>query len=132
MTDVSSRWWRNPRLSRVVLGSYWVALAVATHLPPGLHPATPNQFDKLEHFVCFAILAWLLAMAWQRSTGRLTGSHLRAAWFAIAVYAAVDEGTQPLVGRTCSAADWLADVLGAAVGLFIFAWMSRRQRKESP
>jgi VanZ family protein len=68
-------------------------------------------------------LAILLAMAWQASSGRLNGRHLRLLWIAIAVFAVADEVTQMFVGREPSARDWLADVAGAAVGLIMFrAW----------
>jgi len=109
------------------LAGYWLILFAATHLPRDFPAVPPQQrVDKLVHLAAFALLAWLLATAWQRSAGRLTGSHLRAAWLAIVLYAAVDEWTQPWVGRCGSPADWLADATGAAVGLIVFHWMQRR------
>jgi VanZ family protein len=44
------------------------------------------------------------------------------------MYAAADELTQLLVGRTASVGDWLADAAGAALGLAFFAaWPPRRE-----
>jgi VanZ family protein len=115
-------------LWRWALAGYWLALFAATHLPvhfPGLPGAGA---DWLVHFAAFAILAWLLVSAWERTVGRLHRRHLHAAWWLLVLYAAADELTQLLVGRTASAADWLADAAGAALGLALFAaWRPRFQ-----
>ena len=107
-------------LWKLLLGVYWIALVVGTHLPPAVVQLPPDQSDKLWHFGGYLGLAFLLASAWQASSGRLNGRHLRLLWIAIAVFAVADELTQLLVGRDASAGDWLADVLGAATGLILF------------
>lgn len=66
-----------------------------------------------------------MAMAWERSTGHLRRGHLIAVFAVLAVYAAIDELTQIPVGRTGSVNDWLADVVGAAIGLVLFAVFRR-------
>jgi VanZ family protein len=110
---------------RVLLAGYWLTLLVATHLPTQVAGLPRNQADKLIHFVAYAVLAWLLATAWQASVGRLNARHLKFAWLVVVLYGAIDEITQPLVGRTLSVADWLADAAGAAVGLIVFRVTSR-------
>ena len=114
---------------RVLLVGFWLTLFVATHLPSSF-PGLPGQrTDKLVHAAAFAVLAWLLAAAWQSSTGRLSGRHLRFAWLALVLYAAVDEWTQLLIGRSATTGDWLADAVGAAGGLLLFrVWPRKIER----
>ena len=126
---------RKPRrrdvwLWQATLVGYGLTLFVATHVPRSLPLLPPHRVDKLLHALAFAILAWLLAEAWQRSAGRLSGPHLRAAWLAVALYAALDELTQIPVGRLCSGFDWLADVVGAAAGLLVFFAWHRGTRRQ--
>jgi VanZ family protein len=120
MTDTKPRMPNAPATWRVLLAGYWLALVVGTHLPPTFAGLPGERSDKLVHLAAYAGLAWLLAVAWQSSTGRLNGRHLRFAWLAIASFAAADEITQLLVGRSASVGDWLADAAGAAVGLAVF------------
>jgi VanZ family protein len=110
----------------MLLAAYWLAILIATHVPKDF-PAVPSgQWDKLAHFSAYATLAVLFATAWQLSAGVLVGAHLRIAWLLLATYGAFDELTQPLFGRDASGLDWLADATGAAVGLVVFQWLSRR------
>jgi len=120
-------------LWRLLLAGYWLTLLVATHLPKQVAGLPTNQADKLIHFAAYAVLAWLLAMAWQASVGRLNARHLKLVWLAVVFFGAIDEVTQPLVGRTASVADWLADAAGAVVGLLVFGLWQRRsdQRGET-
>jgi VanZ family protein len=113
------------KLWQLALAGYWLALFAATHVPRRVVTVPGGKIDDVIHFVAYAILAGLLAITWERSAGQLSAAHLRWAWVALALYAAIDELTQPLVGRTASWADWLADALGAAVGLALFVWWAR-------
>jgi VanZ family protein len=113
-------WWQ------LALAGYWLAMFVATHVPRQF-PALPREgTDKMVHVAAFAVLAWLVAVAWEQSVGRLNGAHLRVVWCLLAVYAAIDEATQPLVGRSASIGDWFADAVGAALGLIAFCWWRPR------
>ncbi len=47
------------RLAMVVLGLYWLAIFVGTHLPGAL-VVTPNVNDKVKHFSAFFVLGGLL------------------------------------------------------------------------
>ena len=58
---------------RLLLAGYWLALCVAPTCRPPFPGLPGEQTDKLVHFGAYAGLAWLLAMAWQSSTGGSTG-----------------------------------------------------------
>ena len=119
---------RTAKLWQLALAGYWLALFAATHVPPTVVRVPGGRVDDVIHLVTYAVLAGLLATTWQQSAGRLTVRHLRWAWTALAAYAACDELTQIPVGRTASWDDWLADSLGALVGLALFAgWARWRQ-----
>lgn len=113
------------RLWQLLLGVYLVALVLGTHTPPMFQAVTEEVSDKVLHFFAYAGLAWLLAMAWQTSTGHLNRRHLRWAWLAIVLFAMIDEVTQPPFHRDASVWDLLADALGSATGLFVFT-LTRR------
>lgn len=80
-------------------------------------------FDKLAHAGAYAMLGALLAHAQVRSG-------LRSVWPLILgwAYGASDEIHQSYVpGRSPSAADWIADAVGVALGIFLFArWRARQ------
>jgi VanZ family protein len=110
------------RYAPIALAVYWTALFIGTHLP--LVPKTLQPvpfFDKWLHLVGYAGLAFLAATAWRarRKLGVVQYAVLLAA---IAVYAAIDEALQmlPFVRRHADFSDWVADVIGAAIGLALF------------
>jgi VanZ family protein len=116
---------RNPRIWQIILASYWAGLFVATHLPRVTVRLPGESTDKAIHMVIFAILAVIVAVTWQLSAGGLKLRHLCWIWVFIAIYGGLDEWTQMAVGRSASVADWAADVVGAALGLLLFAWLRR-------
>ena len=77
----------------------------------------PHQ-DKVLHFFCYFVLAFLLAHAASQGTQR------QRFWTAFAIasaYGITDEIHQHFVpGRDMSALDWLADSAGAWVGAYLF------------
>jgi VanZ family protein len=84
-------------------------------------------FDKVEHFLAYAVLAaaaglWISSGAWrQRGWGR---------FFLIAgiaaAYGIIDEVHQSFIpGRDCSLWDWLADALGSVAGAALIRAFSR-------
>lgn len=106
--------------SNAAVGLYWIALCVATHVPPAEAPLPSGLNDKLAHVAAYLVLAFLASTAWQLASGILTSRHLWFAWLVIVIYGALDELTQPLVGRDCSLLDWAADAVGAAAGIALF------------
>jgi VanZ family protein len=103
----------------VICAAYWVALFTLTHLPRV--PAVGQRVqDKLAHFMAYGVLAGVLYLVLWASKS----PQKRAAYFVIAVtllYGAMDEITQPLVGRSCELYDWLADAAGAGAAVGVFA-----------
>ncbi len=122
----------------ILLACYWVALAVATHVPSYDHaPSPPDNSDKLGHFVAFAGLAFLLLWSTAAATRRA-----RPAWaLAIAaVYGGLDEWAQRFVpSRVPDVWDFLADVCGSLVGVGVgiltlacAQWLWGRRRVAEP
>ena len=109
-----------------LLAGYWLALCVATHLPPAIAGLPGHHTDKLVH---------VLAYRWARlplghgvgplDRVRSTGGTCSLPGWRSSLYGIADELTQPWFGRTASVGDWLADAIGAAIGLSIF-WVCKR------
>jgi len=125
-----------PRLRRreriIVLVSYWVLLFAATSVPAtwfGSRGAAPGS-DKLAHGLCYALLAWLVC--WTRELGPKLGraAIARGSFAIVAVYGLFDELHQQLIPtRSMEMADLLADAVGAAAGVCLWAvlWTVRRR-----
>jgi UDP-2,3-diacylglucosamine pyrophosphatase LpxH len=91
-------------------------------LPMGM--ALPPPFDKVAHALAFGALAFSLDMALRQSRHDwpLYRRHLWA-FLGVALFAASDEWHQSFVpGRDASALDWLADLVGAKLGLLGASW----------
>ena len=80
-----------------------------------------NQLDKLQHAFAFAILAVVASLAWpagSRHTWRIA--------LALLAYGLLIELVQSrLPTRTASAADWMADAVGLALGLLVMRALRR-------
>jgi VanZ family protein len=100
----------------LVAAIYWSVLFALTHTP--LSPGwIPDGVDKVEHCVAYGCLTVLLATAvtWWRG---LSFAPLALVWLLVAGYGVFDEQSQRFVrGRSCSLADWYADILGAGLGI---------------
>ena len=100
---------------RIAFLLWLIALTIATHLPqapPSDNPVFESP-DKLLHFMCFGLLAFMFAQArFVKCT--------YASWIIIALWAVVDEVTQDLLplGREFSYADLIAGELGIASFMF--------------
>jgi len=112
---------RLARLLAALTAAYTLILVLATHYP------RPEQFlganppsDKALHFMAYGALAVLaggtlaLARRW---------SAARAAWLGglLAVFAVLDEITQPLFSRDAEPLDWVFDCVGIGIGLAVVA-----------
>lgn len=126
MEHLRRRFWRRSRTQvlAIVLAIYWVVLCVGTHVPGGIIVG-PRTSDKLLHAGAYAGLAFLLALLspplglrrWRPYAGIL---------LIAACYGAVDElGQIPIPGRNADVGDWVADVVGAGVGLTLY-WVAVR------
>jgi VanZ family protein len=113
---------------RAVFVAYWITLFGVTHLPKLPHYPGPRYKDKIAHAAAYALLAGLAVGAWR--VGQGSAARSAAVWFVVlAVYAAVDELLQPLVGRSCTLGDWLADTAGVAVAVAV--WLIRTGKPAS-
>jgi VanZ family protein len=114
-------------LSWVVVALYWLGMFGGTHWPVPPHAPFGNA-DKWMHFGAYCGLAFLVSMAiGMRRPVSLAVS--LAIVVLLAVYGALDEMTQPIVGRDCDLWDWFADMAGVLVGIgcFRLAALARRQ-----
>ena len=116
------------------LACYWLALVVGTHYPFP-HGIPTDYSDKELHFGAYAGLAFMGAAAWTARWG-LRPVGWAIVWVAVVMHGAIDEWTQPPFGRTCELLDWVADVLGASLGMALFlaiagavTWAIRRRAK---
>jgi len=95
------------------LAASWVSAAVATHLPPRCMPHI-GLSDSVLHVAGFFVLAgllWTTLRAYDFKRPR----RLVLTLAVLAVYAAMDEKTQPMFGRDADVADWLCDMLGTVL-----------------
>ena len=103
-----------------LLGLYWLALFVGTHMPFSLR-GMGHGSDKILHMGAFTGLAFLmgLGIGGRRPTWRTFALVLASA----VLYGGFDELSQLLVGRQCEFWDWVADLCGAVLGLFAY-WLA--------
>jgi hypothetical protein len=98
----------------VVLVSLAVLFAPASDVP-----SAPAGVDKVVHLALFAALA---------AGGRWAGIGARALAVLLLGYAAVSEVVQglPVLDRSMSLADWVADAIGVLLGLALWELGARR------
>src|SRR5688572_5741349 len=99
----------------LLTAAWWALIATLTHLPLGDLPYVPGS-DKTHHLLAYAALALFLGFALLFTFPR----RWWLPWGVLAVgmcYGAVDELTQPLVGRWAEFDDWIADAVGTAAGI---------------
>jgi hypothetical protein len=114
-----------------VLGCYWLALVIGTHVThtPRVILALATS-DKWLHLSAYAGLAFLIGL-----NGSLRRTWTRRQWIAVpvllAVFGAVDEMTQIPVGRECDILDWAADVVGSVAGVTLFLAVSALYRSQA-
>ncbi len=106
-------------LARLGSGLMLLAMFAGTHYPGDMQLSV-SVSDKTMHFVAYMILTLSVLASWELSTGLLRPAHYFFVWLSGTIYGVFDELTQIPVGRTCSMADWLADVIGIVVGLTLF------------
>lgn len=118
------------RLFQLCAAGYAVALFSCTHWPrvtvPGVH-VVGLPLDKVAHLGLYLGLALLVSGAcglWR--VGR--GQRLVVCFLGILAFAAFDEVTQAWFRRTPDVLDWVADGVGAAVGLLGLRWLYQSWR----
>lgn len=107
------------RLTAVAVLAVFLTLMIG---PFGGVEAAANVWDKAAHFVVFGLFLWSFGVLFRRLP------RLLAAALTIAMGGAV-EIVQGMVGRDASWGDLLADALGVAVALLLWAiWKGFRPR----
>jgi hypothetical protein len=104
------------RKAWVAASAMLVAIVVVASLTPsGTMPTPPILgFDKVEHFVAFAVLAWWFAGLYPRS------SYLRIAIWLTLLGLLIEVLQQAMgLGREGDPFDLLADIAGIGAGLWL-------------
>ena len=103
-------------------GLYAAAIFVIGSLP-ATPAVTRGVSDKVQHALGFALLAWLVCRALRRmctqwSLRRLLVSSFT---FSVAIGGALELWQGWLGYRSCELLDWVADGLGAGIGVGVYA-----------
>lgn len=117
-------------------GIKWLVIAVAftaiilllTHIPKEVMPPRlqENTHDKLHHVIAYGAITFLFILSLKVSS---TPFLLSLLFFAILAIGIVDEVTQPLVNRTASLADVVANFIGIVTVLLLSMVGKRRFQK---
>ena len=115
------------RLS-LLLAFAWMALLFYLSHQPGLD--TPMLFsgqDKVLHAAVYGLLGLLLLAAQPRQAQGYSWRQVGISTLIASLYGLSDEIHQYFVpGRSNEILDWVADTLGALIGAFLLAWLSRK------
>lgn len=109
----------------------WMAaiFVVSGHTIPALVPT--GLANHYGHAIAYAVLSVLLVRAWSGVRWQDFGASAAfLGWIVAVAYGVTDEWHQSFVpGRTAAVDDWLADVVGATLGvLLVLAWRRLRPR----
>lgn len=111
------------RLLWAALAAWACAMLILSSLTPEELPEAAFLFwDKLNHFLAYAVGGWLTASALRASKPRAqTARLLILAVLLVAAFGVLDEAVQTLSpGRSgLDPEDWLADTLGATAGALL-------------
>lgn len=105
---------------------FWaVIMMIASSIPNlGAPPINFTFVDKVEHFVEYGILGFLLALAFVKSR---PNPALLVALLICAGYGIIDEIHQLFIpGRFCDPFDAAADILGSAAGIYLYSRLKNR------
>ena len=86
-----------------------ITMTFAMLWPLEAPPLAPEGSDKLVHFIAFAALAFPLAR-----TGRIG---LLPVFIGASIFGGAIELIQPSFNRSADINDWVADILGVALGI---------------
>ena len=114
------------KLTIILLLIYWPVIFILAHIPVPSLVRKAGVSDKAIHFIAYLALVFLLWFAispvrkvnWRRATVWLV--------FLITIcYGVIDELLQGVVvGRSCDAIDFLADLEGVLTGLALFTFFT--------
>lgn len=95
-----------------------LGMLIVTHLRPGVIPGYFwfDGIDKVFHVGVSSVLAVLL---WHSLNARRAAVRIALAGGIPLALSALNEMTQPLIGRSCDIQDWLADLAGVCLGMIV-------------
>ena len=117
---------RRQKLIIISLLMYWPIIFILAHIPIPPLVRKAGVSDKIIHFVAYLVLVFLLWFAISPDR-KVTWRRTTAWWvfFGAVCYGIIDELLQGVVvGRSCDAMDFLADLAGVLTGLILFAFFT--------
>jgi VanZ family protein len=109
--------WGLQRVFDLLAAAYACILVYATHHPQPAELVGPNApGDKSLHLIAYTLLGGAVAVA-IASRGGWTWRSGAALLVPLALFAAVDEITQPIFGRHADSVDWAFDEVGLLIGI---------------
>jgi len=116
---------RRQKLTVAVLVLYWPIIFILSHIPVPHLVYKAQISDKILHLVVYLLLVFLV---WFTISPNTKVNWRRAAvWWILLViiwYGVLDEWLQAYVSRQPSAADFLADLAGAASALIVLSFFT--------
>lgn len=99
------------------MGIFYLSSLPSIDVPPPF-----PHFDKLFHFTLYTGFAFFVVRAVAVQRARVDRFTLWLAIVISALYGASDELHQFFIPpRTCDVWDWMADLLGSVLGVFVYA-----------
>ncbi len=105
-------------------------LIVLTHLPPQFLPGGLNikGLDKVVHFSAYSAITFFFL---ESVKFRAVPVLILTVFLGLAALGALDELTQPFFNRTADVMDFLADISGITVMVFLSHYFTWLRNKES-
>jgi VanZ family protein len=121
----------HPKLFHFALISYLLLIFIASSIPGEEIPKIGFEFsDKLIHAVVYLILFILFfySLKYQTKSVKLRNNAIMFAGIFSALYGVTDEIHQKFVPmRSCEFSDWVADVTGVILGIFLVKFLMERK-----
>lgn len=121
----------HPKLFHFALISYLLLIFIASSIPGEEIPKIGFEFsDKLIHAVVYLILFILFfySLKYQTKSVKLRNNAIMFAGIFSALYGVTDEIHQKFVPmRSCELSDWVADVTGVILGIFLVKFLMERK-----
>ncbi|MHC4562254.1 MAG: VanZ family protein [Planctomycetota bacterium] len=120
MTRAPSRFHKARGVLTVLCTLAWLVAFAATHVSVGAvrRIPLPSAGDTTLHLVGYMLLTAIFLVTLV-AHGLARQTRLLVVPIVMLAYASVDEWTQPLIGRSATVAEWLADLAGAAISLTV-------------
>lgn len=117
------------------LAFYWLVIFILTSLPGNSIPKMILGFsDKAKHLGAYLVLSFLLnfALHFQNKYKILNKHSARFTLLIISIYGFLDEIHQIFIpGRYFEWFDFLSDLIGGLIGIFISQWIINQNKKNN-